>query len=253
MEWLINRRRMMYNKAVPPAYLTFEDNRIWTACCNAWGDHNKIVITDTGNNTVSIVTTFESMLGTTVNKSKIISTQTDVDNTGRTYTAGTTYEPIGITESQCAAVTSFGSYLRNLGTDLKFTECRYFSVTNVSNGTPFQNDVLEKIKFPDVLERIDFYSNYYGNCSIIDIPESIISHTYFYCSRLPACEVLILRCPTIYTPGYVQALKSDIEVYVPQELLSDYKENAEWSKIADNIYAIEGSDYEVFNGWEYSD
>lgn len=38
MEWLINRRRMMFNKAVPPAYLTFEDSRVWEICCYRWGD-----------------------------------------------------------------------------------------------------------------------------------------------------------------------------------------------------------------------
>ena len=251
MEWLINRRRMMYNKAVPPAYLTFEDNRIWTACCNAWGDRNKIVITDNGNNTVNIVTTFESKLNTTIKKSSVISTQTNVDNTGGTYTVGTTYEPIGITMEQCAAVTSFQTYLRNLGTDLKFTECRYFSITNVDNGSPFQNDKFLKIKFPNTLAIISFYNNTYKNTPIIDIPKSVTRLTYFYCTNISGCDVLILRCPTIYSPNYIQVLKSDIEVYVPQELLSDYKEHAEWSKIANNIYAIEGSDYEVFNDWEY--
>lgn len=38
MEWLINRRRMMFNKAVPPAYLTFEDRRLWEVACYNWGD-----------------------------------------------------------------------------------------------------------------------------------------------------------------------------------------------------------------------
>lgn len=38
MEWLINRRRMMFNKAVPPVYLTFEDGRLWEVACYNWGD-----------------------------------------------------------------------------------------------------------------------------------------------------------------------------------------------------------------------
>lgn len=38
MEWLINRRRMMFNKAVPPVYLAFEDSRVWEICCYLWGD-----------------------------------------------------------------------------------------------------------------------------------------------------------------------------------------------------------------------
>lgn len=38
MEWLINRRRMMFNKAVPPVYLTFEDSRVWELVCYHYGD-----------------------------------------------------------------------------------------------------------------------------------------------------------------------------------------------------------------------
>lgn len=38
MEWLINRRRMMYNKAVPAVYLNFEDNYVKDVCSYFWGD-----------------------------------------------------------------------------------------------------------------------------------------------------------------------------------------------------------------------
>lgn len=252
MEWLINRRRMMYNKATTPAYIPFEDSRVWTACCNAWGDHNKTVITDNGNSTVNIVTTFESMRNTALKKSIVIDSQTNVDNTGNTYVAGTTYEPIGITKKQCAAVTSFGSYLRNLGTDLRFTECRYFSVTNVDSGTPFQGDVFERIKFPSTLLRVDHYGNYYYNCEVLDFPESTSYIGHFSGLAIPFCSVLIIRDTTaVHTIAYGTRLKADIEVYVPQELLSAYKEDTSWESRVDNIYSIEGSGYEVFNDWEY--
>lgn len=38
MEWLINRRRMMWHKFVPPNYFGFEDQRIWEICAYKWGD-----------------------------------------------------------------------------------------------------------------------------------------------------------------------------------------------------------------------
>ena len=42
MEWLINRRRMMFNKSTPPNYLTFEDQRVWEICAYRWGDTTKL-------------------------------------------------------------------------------------------------------------------------------------------------------------------------------------------------------------------
>lgn len=38
MEWLINRRRMMFNKALPPEYLLFEDSQVEKLCSYFWGD-----------------------------------------------------------------------------------------------------------------------------------------------------------------------------------------------------------------------
>lgn len=38
MEWLINRRRMMFNRVALPEYLAFEDSRVWEICCYLWGD-----------------------------------------------------------------------------------------------------------------------------------------------------------------------------------------------------------------------
>lgn len=38
MEWLINRRRMMFNRVALPEYLAFEDRRVWEICCYNWGD-----------------------------------------------------------------------------------------------------------------------------------------------------------------------------------------------------------------------
>ena len=117
MEWLINRRRMMCHESVPPVYLHFEDYEVWKAVCTRYGDYNEIVVTDNGDNTVDITTTFKSVImldvyqqTVTVKKSVVVDTQTNVDNSQGTYTAGTTKEPVGITQKQCDAVLIMGNY-----------------------------------------------------------------------------------------------------------------------------------------------
>lgn len=243
---------MMFNKAVPPAYLTFEDSRVWSACCNAWGDHNKTIITDNGDNTVNIVTTFESVLGTTIKKRVIISEQSNVDNSLGTYTEGTTYEPVGITKKQCEAVSTLSTYLRNLGDDIKFTEFKYFTnVKNISGGSPLIGNIFTEIKFPISLTVVDIYSTIFKDCKILDFPESA-AVTWFYGQNIPNAEVLILRNPSVQSVGNANRTKETIEIYVPNELVDSYKENTDWAARASNIYPIEGSDYEVFNNWDYN-
>ena len=75
---MITRRRMM-SGTDPDQYLTFRDPDIELYVCTSWGDYNTIVVTDNGDDTVNIETTFKSMLGTTVVKTST-TTQTNVDN-----------------------------------------------------------------------------------------------------------------------------------------------------------------------------
>lgn len=132
MEWLINRRRMMYNRAFAPEYISIDNVTVWTIACENFGDFNEIVITDNGNNTVNIVTTYKSMLGSVVKKEKIVSSQMGVDNTGGTYTPGTTLEPIGLTQRQSDAITDFTPF-RDAG--LLFDDyCDYFPQTTDEYG-----------------------------------------------------------------------------------------------------------------------
>ena len=70
-------------------YLIFEDNEVWSICCNNYGDYKEVVVTDNGDNTVDIATTPVSMMNTTANRGTTV-TQHNVDNTGGTYVAGTT-------------------------------------------------------------------------------------------------------------------------------------------------------------------
>lgn len=132
MEWLINRRRMMYNRASAPEYISINNLTVWTIACENFGDFNEIVITDNGDNTVNIATTYKSMLGSVVKKEKIVSSQMGVDNTGGTYTPGTTLEPIGLTQRQSDAITDFTPF-RDAG--LLFDDyCDYFPQTTDEYG-----------------------------------------------------------------------------------------------------------------------
>lgn len=128
MEWLINRRRMMFNKSTPPAYVTFADPIVWTTMCERYGDYDEVVITDNGDDTVDIVTTYKSMRNGSLVKSVVTDTQTNVDNSGGTYTAGTTKRMIGISKRQCAAVTSFPNKVFKSNTSItSFDELIYFT------------------------------------------------------------------------------------------------------------------------------
>ena len=112
-------------------YFPFEDAEVWRICCTNWGDYNEVVITDNGNNTVKIVTTFYSKLWETTVKSRLISTII-ADNSGGEYVVGTTKEPIGITINQIQAIngqgknTSWAPFYQNSLIET-FNEFQYFT------------------------------------------------------------------------------------------------------------------------------
>ena len=133
----------------PKEYLTFEDVEVWRICCENWGDYNEIVITDNGDNTVDIATTPVHMEDTTSTRGTTI-TQYNVDNTGGTYTAGTTKEAVGITKEQCEVVTAIGK-------------------DNTSGTTPFTNNSLI-VKFNEL--------SYFKNLTIMG------RHMFYNCSNL---------------------------------------------------------------------
>lgn len=53
MEWLINRRRMMFNKSLPIAYLGFNDNRAWEILCYNFGDVKKVINEEIAHGTIT--------------------------------------------------------------------------------------------------------------------------------------------------------------------------------------------------------
>lgn len=279
MEWLINRRRMMYNKALPPVYIAFEDSKIWEYCCVHWGDYNETVITDNGDDTVNIVTKFKSMKNLTVKKSIVISEQNNVDNSQGTYTAGTTKEPVGITIKQCAAVITFPATAGDLKSGkmpglTSFNEFKYFTniratsyALNLFNG----QRSLTSLECPPINWGSSTYVNgWFRDCSalkhlVLPKTQQYRNYCFSYCGaeELDFSEnttfiedfprgnsnlkVVVCRTttPPTMTAGQANAWPAKLEhIYVPAESVDLYKAAKVWSTKADLITSIEGSDYE---------
>lgn len=184
MEWLINRRRMMCHESVPPVYLTFEDTEFWRLTCINYGDYNETVITDNGDNTVNITTTFKSVIVSptnqrtvTLKKTFIISEETNVDNSEGTYVAGTTKEPIGITQRQCDAIKQLGYHSGGYG------------IVNVYTNNSLITSANDFAKFRNMTEICGNWNaglyggpRYCSNLETAEIPESlrIIGEGAFY-------------------------------------------------------------------------
>ena len=150
----------------PDQYLTFRDPDIELYVCTLWGDYNTIVVTDNGDDTVNIETTFKSMLGTTVAKTST-TTQTNVDNSLGTYTAGTTYEAVGIKPIQCNAVQTVN--IRNLTNKKFITLTSSFPVTTPIYGIEYDSSKTHKadtfVSFDTDLNhtiRVYLWYGYYG-------------------------------------------------------------------------------------------
>lgn len=135
-------------------YLIFKDIDIWTVCCCNWGDYEEVVITDNGDNTVNIATTPVHMVNTTSTRGTT-TTEYNVDNTGGTYTAGTTKVPVGIKRSQCLAVTGIK------GGILKLANCKLYILTRSYDkakeiyGTRFYRSDYRKADSPTAQFDID--------------------------------------------------------------------------------------------------
>lgn len=270
MEWLINRRRMMYNRASTPAYLTFEDPEVWRICCENWGDYEETVITNNGDNTVNIVTTFKSMSDSSIRKSEITSTQTNVDNSGGVYVEGTVKRAIGITKKQCGAVTTIGRVFAGNNDIVKFNEFEYFTNVKmfVSSGGFYNCKNLEELVFPKSITQI--YGGYsvsgceslhklilneglklinggrfiMGNYSLkkLTFPSTVTNllndSLAVYVNSSYTCTFIMLPIVPPTFAGTISASASIEAVYVPDNSLTAYKEAQYWSAIADKIYPM---------------
>ena len=253
-----------------PEYIPFEDATVHTMCATRWGDYNETVITDNGDNTVDIVVTFKSMLNTTLKKSKVISSETNVDNTGGEYTPGTTKTAVGMTLKQCAAVTGVGTIFRNNTTIRKFNEFQYFtSITSLSNNA-FASSGIAEITFPTSLRTIGGTGNYASvfqlctnltqmilnegvtsvgdrwiwgskNIKLIDFPSTITTMRGYGIQPYDSKQVnfnIICRAvtpPSLGSSGYLTKL---VKVYVPDNSVDTYKAANKWKDFATKIVGL---------------
>ena len=266
MEWLINRRRMMFNTVRSPEYLTFEDTEAWRICCENWGDYNETVITDNGNNTVDIVVTFKSMLNNVVKKSNVISTQTDVDNSGGMYVEGTTKQAVGITMKQCQAVTSMGSNSSVFSDNTviqKFNELAYFTgltayatghfeyCTSLSELTLLPLDIkkvnvyrgctsLSSLIVPEGVTTITGdYWIYQSGVTYVELPSTLTNGDRHLLGNLRNACVFVIKAiePPTIARAFTQMNNSSV-IYVPNDSVNAYKAADKWSAIASKIYSI---------------
>lgn len=255
---------MMYHQSVPPVYLDFEDAEFWKICCENWGDYNETVVTDNGDDTVNIIVTFKSMLNNTLKKSKIISSENNIDNTGGEYTPGTTVEAVGITLAQCAAVSSVGTIFAN--TDVtKCNELKYFTgITSINKGG-FRSCKMSSITLPNSLITIG--QDAFRSCvnltemivpegvtstgqqwiwdsyqvALIDLPSTITTLTGYGIQPYRSTQVdfnVICRAinpPTLGSSAYLTKL---VKVYVPDNSVDAYKAANKWSDFATKIVGL---------------
>ncbi len=216
MEWLINRRRMMYNKAVPPTYLAFEDEEFWRVCCIHYGEYDEVVITDNNNNTVNITTTRKVMRNDNLIKSTVIDEQTNVDNTGGTYVAGTTIVPVGITDKQCKEVTALSNDFTSTSLQVfKCSELHYFiNLRVISNNVFYDTSYPTLIALPSSIEIIR------GN-----------AFRFMYSIR---CILIYATVPPTLGSGFNQHEL----IFVPDDSVNSYKSASVWSSLTVDIRPI---------------
>lgn len=247
-----------------PEYIQFEDPVVNDICSKSWGDYTETVITDNGDNTVNIVVTFKSKLNTTVKKSRIISSQMNVDNSGGEYTPGTTTTGVGITIAQAAAVTTIGTKFTKNTSITSFMELPLFtgSVTydnnhyyynaQNNNGAIFYNCTkLRKVKIP---EGVTNMQSTFRNCSalaFIDLPSTVIKTAGYIWSNTPA---KCLICRAVTPPKFTQSdaygkLNPTLGLYVPDESVDTYKATSRWSAFASYIKPLSQFDTDYPNGF----
>lgn len=247
-----------------PDYIPFEDATVHTMCATRWGDYNETVITDNGDNTVDIVVTFKSMLNTTLKKSRVISTQTNVDNTGGTYTPGTTKEAIGMTLKQCAAVTSISTVFQSQNITT-FNEFQYFTSVSSLTTSAFKSCKMTAITLPSSMRTIGkqafrLCTNLtrmivpegvtstgeqwvWGckNINLIDLPSTMRTLTGYGIQPYDSKQVnfsVICRAVTPPTLGSSSYLGKLVKVYVPDDSVDAYKAANKWKDFATKIVGL---------------
>lgn len=213
-------------------YLEFEDAEVWRICCINWGDYNEVVTT-ISNGTTTIVTTPVSMLNTTARR-ETSTTVTRPEESGDT--AGTVKVPIGITQAQCAAVSSLGT-VRFTSSAISGPFHEFVFFTGLSSMPSMRGSTFTGITVHEGIERIGI--GVFDSCSkleVVNLPSTITSfgnQAFYGCYRMKALTILAVTPPTL---GEAVTLPPAGTIYVPAGSVDAYK--AAWSSYASRIQAI---------------
>lgn len=211
-------------------YVEFEDQEVWRICCTNWGDYDEVVTTiDSNAGTTTIVTTPVSMLNTTATRG----TPTTVTRASREGdTAGTVKVPQGITQAQCAAVSSLGTYSFVNVNIITTIDLSYFTgVINTEFHIRGCANLLELILPPNltaVVASNAFRSNSSMNvCVIPPKVESLSTNPVFYgCKKNKAFIFLPSSPPSIGSSTFNETTG---KIYVPDASYDDYHSAAYFS------------------------
>ena len=149
---------------------------------------------------------------------------------------------LSIVEYQDKNLTTLGDYA--------FFSCSQLRTVDIPNCTTIGNyafqycSAIEYLSFPNVVTVGQAYSYAFSRCSnlkTIDFgkAENIGGYAFQLCGAL---ETLIIRTPTVCSLGGVSAInssgihnKNNATIYVPDELVEEYKVATNWSNYASKI------------------
>lgn len=124
----------------------------------------------------------------------------------------------------------------------KLTEATFGNVTYVGQEAFMYTSILEA-NFPylEYVEANSFRENYSLAYADFGVITTISTYAFFYCSKL---ATLIIRTPSVCSLPYLTSLRSTPIaggtgfVYVPDDLVEEYKAATNWSTYADQIKPI---------------
>lgn len=177
-------------------------------------------------------------------------------------TGNAAWQPVGITQAQCAAVSSLGNMFQYnpiismfkelpLFTSAKvcpnFRGCSSLTEVNFSNITSLGMQYLNGTSLIMAVFHEGFTThgnlNYYTSklIELVDFPSTVTSIGENNFTSTSNC-VIVCRATSVPTLGRNNGGAKAL--YVPAAAIADYKSATNWSAYANKIYPIEGSEYE---------
>lgn len=148
------------------------------------------------------------------------------------------YQPVGITQEQCAAVSSLGTVFQ-YNTFGNVTELVYFTKLTSISGSAFAYSTVASLVIPEFITSAGSSSFRFTRCGLLDIRGNFTSIPN-YTNNV---STLIVRNTTPPTLTAYSNL-TGANIYVPAESLDAYKAATQWSRYAANMHTIEGSEYD---------